>query len=331
MEAGGGSEPSTGNPESGNGVGKVDNTMSFVDFTIDTLGESFEADSHCYGLDFAGVSTDSRSLDVAYRPAKATNNIWDDLTSKPMTTKPPESDISPAPMEVASYDCEAEGFTALHSLHSCTMMSSEHPGELQHSSTGNPTRFGGVTSQMPPLDKVLYFNRSAVNTLKELLNGPGAQQPHLALLYMTIASKVLFWYRLVVSPQFKPKMGTPCPGPENAHSSISGHVSMGSTAPTSSDRAVKPVSIQIGVFDLEDEDQKLLMKGVLLREVRKLESVVDKLKNLGETYSHDEEYHDEEHISSWYAMAGSKMQAEVQDTLRQIKEFGAGLAKGNNM
>lgn len=93
------------------------------------------------------------------------------------------------------------------------------------------------------------------------------------------------------------------------------------------DRAVKSVSIQIGVFDLEDEDQKLLMRGVLLREVRKLEGVVDKMKMLGDQYTRDNECDDEQHESNWYGVTSSKMQAEVRDTLRQIKEFGAGSAR----
>ena len=90
---------------------------------------------------------------------------------------------------------------------------------------------------------------------------------------------------------------------------------------------MKSVSFQIGVFDLEDEDQKLLMKGVLLREVRKLQSIVDQMKRMGDEYTRDDEYHDDQQASNWYAVAGSKMQGDVQETLRQIKEFGAGIAR----
>ena len=90
---------------------------------------------------------------------------------------------------------------------------------------------------------------------------------------------------------------------------------------------MKSVSIQIGVFDLEDEDQKLLMRGVLLREVRKLEGVVDKMKMLGDEHRRDNEFDDEQNESNWYGVASNKMQAEVRDTLRQIKEFGAGSAR----
>lgn len=176
---------------------------------------------------------------------------------------------------------------------------------------------------MPPLDKVLYFNRAAISTLKELLDFPCVQQPHLALLYMTIASKVLFWYRLIVSSQYQPKPESRSPSSDNNNTS-NGLLSPLSTGSITSDRAVKSVSFQIGVFDLEDEDQKLLMKGVLLREVRKLEAIVDKMKMLGDEHTRDDECDDEQHVSNWYAVAGSKMQAEVQDTLKQIKEFGAG-------
>ena len=179
---------------------------------------------------------------------------------------------------------------------------------------------------MPPLDKVLYFNRAAINTLKDLLNTPCVQQPHIALLYMTIASKVLFWYRLIVSSQHQSNNGQASPRSDSDNSS-NGQPTPPSTSSNISDRAVKPVSFQIGVFDLEDEDQKLLIKGVLLREVRKLQSVVDQMKRMGDEDARDDEYHDEQHTSNWYAVAGSKMQAEVQDTLRQIKEFGAGGAK----
>lgn len=54
---------------------------------------------------------------------------------------------------------------------------------------------------------------------------------------------------------------------------------------------------------------------------------MDKMKRLGDEYTRDDEYHDEQQVSNWYAVAGSKMQAEVQDTLRQIKDFGAGIAR----
>ncbi len=81
--------------------------------------------------------------------------------------------------------------------------------------------------------------------------------------------------------------------------------------------------LHIGVFDLEIEDQKLLVKRVLLRELKKLESVVDKMKTLGEECTRN----DQQRSLNWYEVAGCKMLAEVHDTLRQIEEFGTSNTK----
>ncbi|KAL9044525.1 MAG: hypothetical protein Q9214_002343 [Letrouitia sp. 1 TL-2023] len=323
-----------GQASSGTGDGSGGDDATFVDFNA--LGDGFEVNPNWTGLnlgidlsngfgpsddvhvhDRTGTGTNSISPSVS-------NSIWDGPSSIPTTAA---SSVSEAPpTRTAPADCEAEAFTALHSLHLCTMLHADHPGESKQTATRTSTSFGGVTDRMPPLDKVLCFNRAAISTLKELLDAPCVQQPHLALLYMTIASKVLFWYRLVVSSQYQSKSGPRSPN-SNSYNASNGQPSPLSTSSNTSDRAVRPVPFQIGVFDLEDEDQKLLMKGVLLREVRKLESVVDKMKRLGNEHTRDDEYHEEQHMSNWYAVAGSKMHAEVQDTLRQIKEFGAGVAR----
>lgn len=314
----------TGNPNENTSCGGDDTIL--VDFDHD-LVNGFEVGSHWTGLDLGiplsnGVGTPD-GFQLHDSTSTGPSSLWDGPSSTATTAASsiPESlQVPTAP----AVDCEAEAFNALHSLHSCTMLHTDHPGEIKHSATRTITSYGGVTDYMPPLDKVLHFNRSAVSTLKGLLNSPGVHQPHLALLYMTIVSKVLFWYRLVVSSQYQSQSSLRFPSSESNNSSS--HSSPPGTSSSISDRAVKPVAFQIGVFDLGDEDQKLLMKGVLLREVRKLESVVDKMKGLGDEHSRDDEYHEEQHVLNWYALAGCKMQAEVQDTLRQIKEFGAGTA-----
>ena len=204
------------------------------------------------------------------------------------------------------------------------MLHTDRPGELKQMTTKRrSTSSGEVIDYMPPLGKVLYFTRAAVSTLKGLLDSPYTQQPHLVLLYLTIASKVLFWYRLVVSSQYQSKNGPRSPSSDQ-NNTFNGQSLRPSTCLSTTDRGVKSVSIQIGVFDIEDEDQKLLMREVLLREVRKLEGIVDKMKLLGDECTRDDEYNDEQRVSGWYGVAGSKMQAEVQDTLRQIQDLGAG-------
>ncbi|KAL8717214.1 MAG: hypothetical protein Q9225_005522 [Loekoesia sp. 1 TL-2023] len=311
---------------SGNESGASNNDATFLDFN-NALGDGFEVHSNWSVLDSGVVPFSSGSGipdDIQGHDSTETgpNNIWDGPSSVPTTGA--SSVFEPSQPRTAPYDCEDRAFAALRSLHSCTMLHTDHPGEAKQITTLTSTDFGGVTDPMPPLDKVLYFNRAAISTLKELLNARCVQESHLALLYMTIASKVLFWYRLVVSSQY-PSKSRPAVPSLSSSSSSTDQLSPPGTWSSTSDRAVKPVSFQIGVFDLGDEDQKLLMKGVLLREVRKLESVVGEMKRLGDEHTRDDEYHDEQHVLNWYAVAGTKLQAEVQDTLRQIKELGAGI------
>ena len=308
---------------SGNESGGGGDDPTFMDFN-NALGDGFDINSNWTALDLGVVPLSSGPGipdDIQGHDSTGTaSNSWDGPSLVPTTAA--SSVFEPPQPRTASYDCEAEAFTALRSLHSCTMLHTDHPGETTRTSTS----FGGVTDHMPPLDKVLYFNRAAISTLKELLNAPCVQQPHLALLYMTIASKVLFWYRLVVSSQYQSNPGSAVPS-LSSNGSSTDTLSPPGTWSSTSDRAVKPVSFQIGVFDLGDEDQKLLMKGVLLREVRKLESVVSEMKRLGDEHTRDDVYHDEQHVLNWYTVAGTKMQAEVQDTLRQIKELGSGITR----
>jgi len=46
---------------------------------------------------------------------------------------------------------------------------------------------------------------------------------------------------------------------------------------------------------------------------------------LGNEPARDDECDDGQPVLNWYGVAGCKMQTEVQDTLRQIKEYGTGV------
>lgn len=209
------------------------------------------------------------------------------------------------------HDCEGRAFTTLHSLHYCTMNHTDRPGAPKQSNTP----LGSVPSHMPPLDKVLYFNRAAMGVLKELLDCSCARQPYLTLLYMTILLKALFWYRLAVSPQYHTPSTNAVPDSPTHGISNPTSISPVSVQFRRPKRAVESTSIQIGVFDLEEKDQRELMRGILLREVRKLEAIIDRMRALGGGSEED----DEQHMSNWYALAGAKIEAELQDTIKQIK------------
>lgn len=304
---------------------------------FDALGED--------SFDFLApwTSTDSgidltRGSDTSETPANGTcspsapNGVPNSETSTPTTS--PEGNMEAA--QSTTHDCEAKAFTTLHSLHYCTMLHTERPGASKPSYL---TTFSQQSSRMPPLDKVLYCNRRAMCKLKELLDCPCAQQPHLALIYMAIVSKALLWYQLAVSPQHQPQSSTVAglhqSSPPSQQEQRPCGSRMSGSADATADRGVGSTVIKIGVFDLEDEDQKVLMRSVLLREVRKVETLIEKMKQLGcggggdgDLMRHDYADDEQQEVPNWYAVAGAKMEVELHDTLRRIKEFGAGRGGG---
>jgi hypothetical protein len=235
-----------------------------------------------------------------------------------------EHELHPPDNQV--HDCEAEAFTILRSLHCNTMIFSD-PG-MPATATAGCSRLSTPQSassqshapnRMPPLDKVLLFNRVAISKLKELLRCRCAHQPHLALQYIAIISKTLFWYRLVVSPQYEALSAA-----NGAHMSGSPRSRNGPCNDSRNSQGPKARTIQIGVFDLEEEDEKLLMRTVLLREVKKVEAVIEAMKAMTVARPRDE-YGDEvgeQHMASWYAVGGARLDKERYDTLKQVKEMG---------
>ncbi|KAL5373466.1 hypothetical protein DPSP01_012708 [Paraphaeosphaeria sporulosa] len=222
------------------------------------------------------------------------------------------------------HDCEAKALAMLHSLH---MKSAEHPTSGTHSS-----------QQLPPLDKILHTNRMAVSTLGDLLQCHCAQQPHLALLYMATISKALFWYRLAINLSFK--SSTQLHGVRHEPLSPQSHtgpfsMSPGPNTTTSATNTmsnqIKEIprgrarsnTIQIGSFDLEEEDEAILVRSVVVTEVKKVARLVDFMRSGGiQTNITKEHGEDSLSVGSWYRAGGEKLDREVQDTLQEARGSG---------
>lgn len=282
-------------------------------------GEASTSDSQVFS---SSASTDTNSYMAVHagrshdRFHSISNAEASSIPHTNSTSIPITASSSSEPSQPAIHDCEAKGMRVLHSLHACAMIHVDHPDAppvAQNLDASN-------TKLLPPLDRVLFFTRTAIAAVKELVDCTCAQHAHIALLCMTIFSKALYWYRLAVSPQYELSLCQASVGPESPilSSSNNGAYPLDSVL---TDRVVTSVPIQIGMFHLEDEDQKLLMRGILLREVRKLEEIVDKMQAMGRGYALDDG--DEEgQVLKWYRVAGSKMRKEVQDTLKLIKQSG---------
>ncbi|KAL9094501.1 MAG: hypothetical protein Q9165_003351 [Trypethelium subeluteriae] len=281
---------------------------------LDSAGDGLDFLSHWSGTESA---VDLNNVSKAPDMHVCETSLDPNFNSISSTSEPPQTPI---------HDCEAKAFNTLHSLHYCIKLHIDQPGVPNNARTN----LGHMLNRTPPLDKVLYFNRVAMNTLRELLECPCAQHPYLALLYTTIVSKALSWYRSAVSPQcqsmslgFNPTAGSP--NTSGSNTSAVSPVSIQSKASIA--QGIQSTPIQIGVFDLEEEDQRVLMRGVLLREVRKVEGIVDAITVRGSKNTRDDDGDDEQHTRNWYRIVAPKIKAEVIETLKQIKDFGAGLSR----
>jgi hypothetical protein len=130
------------------------------------------------------------------------------------------------------------------------------------------------------MDTVLSVNKAALTNLIPLLRCSCAQNPHIAMLHSAILSKVIFWYKVAVTVRYH-----------------------------TDGVALQPIKIQLGVLDLDDEDQATLQRTVLLRELRKAEKVM-------ETF--DSSYTGEEEAPRWHVSAVRNMREELQGIIQRI-------------
>ena len=235
----------------------------------------------------------------------------------PGATEPVKKTSSTQSSLQMHHDCEGRASATLHSLHYCTILhlniQSDEASEtsLPASSETSLSAAGKVSTSMPSLDKVLYTNKVALSNLGELLDCPCAHHPHLALLYISILSKALFWYRVAASAS-KPVVGPPAQDLSAASPARAFALSGG--------RGVRRTAIQIGVFDLDEDDQKTLQRGVLLRETRKAEKIVEKMASLNTESTADDDS-EGGRATSWYDLGSGKIRKELQETVKKIKEI----------
>lgn len=195
------------------------------------------------------------------------------LTPEPILSSDPMSTInSYVDMHSLSqsHDCEALALRLLRSLQ-CNDQTTEL---CQQSHRNQPA------CPMPSIDTVLSVNKAALANLIPLLKCSCAQSPHIAMLHSAILSKVIFWYKIAVTARYQ----------------TDGVV-------------LQPIKIQLGVLDLDDEDQATLQRTVLLRELRKAEKVM-------ETF--DSSYTGDGEAPSWHVSVVRNMREELQGIIKRI-------------
>ncbi|KAF5010156.1 hypothetical protein FDECE_3649 [Fusarium decemcellulare] len=178
------------------------------------------------------------------------------------------------------HNCEALALSVLRSLHHDTSAGPSQSicKEPQDAANGLTT----TPSTMPSIDTVLSANKAALTNLIPLLKCACARNPHMALLHSTILSKAIFWYRVAVTARCHAE------GVE-----------------------LRPMKIQLGMLDLDDDDQATLQRAVLLRELRKAEKVMEEFDTCSAG---------EDEVPTWHASAIQNMRDELQAIIQIIKK-----------
>ncbi|RSL39591.1 hypothetical protein CEP54_016292 [Fusarium duplospermum] len=160
-------------------------------------------------------------------------------------------------------DCEALAFGVLRSLH-------------DHSSIicKGPHGAANLAKPMPSIDRILFANKAALTSLIPLLQCPCARSPHIALLHSAILSKTIFWYHVAVTAWCRAE------GAGSRH-----------------------MRIQLGVLELDDDDQAALQSAVLLRELCKAEKATETLNACSSG---------EDEGPKWHSAVIQNMQEELQ-------------------
>lgn len=143
----------------------------------------------------------------------------------------------------STHDCEAQAVSILRLLQN---------NEISEGATSCLTTLYDDLNLSPSFDRVLATNKLALNSWKRLMGCNCSQCPHLILLYVTVLSKMLFWYHIISETSLSPEGG----GRENAGDS--------SNADAPTDRPPKigefdvlPTKVQVGLLDIDPEDQRL--------------------------------------------------------------------------
>ncbi|KAF2246888.1 hypothetical protein BU26DRAFT_55124 [Trematosphaeria pertusa] len=175
----------------------------------------------------------------------------------------------------------------------------------------NPENSAGV--ELKSLDAVLSITKTAVANVLQLLSCSCSSDPHLAMLYSSITSKILAWYQIAagVKPTSPPTSPPSLSGASSPSSStFSSPLSTPSSENTTFNIEIKPV--KIGLFEFDEAEQEALRRQVVLRELRKCGTLVDALANWGsESKTEQAEF--------LYDVLGAWLKSELYKTLREVE------------
>ncbi|KAF2724196.1 hypothetical protein K431DRAFT_334085 [Polychaeton citri CBS 116435] len=186
------------------------------------------------------------SLSIPALPIEQRSSTREKTSNTDMIGKR-SSDDFPIRIEHA-LECEARAINILRSLnYSPTLQAPMWEGSLpeEHSNAMANARLHRSASAVHTMETLLFTNKAALNDLMQMLECRCAENPHIVLLYTTILHKVIFWYKVAVTAKYH------C---ENVE--------------------LKPMKIQFGMLDLDEDDYASLHRAAIIRELHKAGSVI---------------------------------------------------------
>ncbi|KAL8677815.1 MAG: hypothetical protein Q9186_005795 [Xanthomendoza sp. 1 TL-2023] len=209
-----------------------------------------------------------------------------------------------------THNCEAYGLSLLRSLHHWPLYSHEKHSQVMPSDQSGThadsyqTNGNANPEVLPSLDTILHANKCALSGVVKLLGCSCARRPHLATLYISIITKMLSLYELAATADIasseSPSSATPA----------------SSTQTSSGPRLARTTIMQVGVFNLDEDDQETLQRGILLRQLRNMERAIERFASLGggDTNDHDLS------LRQWHSAAVSMIKKELQRIYQSCKE-----------
>lgn len=222
---------------------------------------------------------------------------------------PPSNTVSPhSPRSNPSYSMNPLRVSiSMPSQHCCYTLAYSTLESLQIINPENSTNV-----ELKSLDSVLSITKEAVANVLQLLQCPCSSDPHLAMLYSSITSKILTWYQIAAG--VKPTTPSTPPSLSGASSPSSSVFSSPLSTPSADNTtfsiAVQPV--KIGLFEFDEDMQQTLRRQVVHRELRKCGTLVDALANWGNPQKTTQaEY--------LYDVLGAWLKTELFNTLREVE------------
>ncbi|KAF2169977.1 hypothetical protein M409DRAFT_19593 [Zasmidium cellare ATCC 36951] len=246
---------------------------------------------------------DDASLMVAFPASFEAKKLAEEGVPYRPPGKCPPSNV-PAPLNALVHGCDREAYTILGELN-CTASLITSLDTTQLSSNGAAlSSLSPELSQDPffQFDSILQRNKSAVDSLNQLLDCQCTQEPHIAMLYFSIIYKVLAWYQVAAH-----RLLTPGILPTNLKQRSG---SVDSYDHETSKSKLISTFLRVGSFELDDTDQAALHRQLLLIEMRKVDGVIEKMITVLRKHSKTE-------ISiamSWCDLACLAMRAKLQET-----------------